>query len=102
MKKIFAIAFAAIITASAMTGCGCNMANNAASTVSRTASDAVSGAGRIVDDVGSGASNAVSDVVGNTNGNVSDDDGVIGNETPAATENATDDTEMTTMDDSAM
>ena len=102
MKKIFAIAFAAIITASAMTGCGCNMANNAASTVSRTASDAVSGAGRIVDDVGSGASNAVSDVVGNTNGNVSDDDGVIGNETQTATENATDDTEMATMDDSAM
>ena len=102
MKKIFAIACAAVISASAMTGCGCNMANNAASTVSQTASDAVSGAGRIVDDVGSGASNAVSDIAGNTNGNVSDDDGVIGNETQPSSDSAADNTEMTTMDDTTM
>ena len=102
MKKIFAIAFAAVISASSMTGCGCNMANNAASTVSQVASDAVSGAGRVVDDVGSGASNAVSGIADNTNGNVSDDDGIIGNETQPDTEKATDSTEATTMTDTTM
>ena len=102
MKKIFAIAFASVICASAMTGCGCNMANNAASTVSQVASDAVSGAGRVVDDVGSGDSNAVSSIANNTNGNVSDDDGIIGNETQPTTENSTGDALMTTAEDSTM
>lgn len=98
MKKIIAIIFASVLSVSAFAGCGCNTANNAASTVSQVASDAVSGAGRVVDDVGSGASKAVSDAVDSTNGNVSDNDGVIDKETQPSMEEATDSTEMTTID----
>lgn len=81
MKKIIALALSSMMIAAAFSGCG----ENAASTVSQTASDAVSGAGRVVDDVGDGISQAASDAESDmeetkSNGDVNDGNGIIGDE----------------------